>query len=240
MMKDAHARRVQNGPSRSAAMSGIIIGLTAAVLAVPATAETLVLDFETTAVGEQPAGFTTAVTGEGPEGRWIVQQDAQAPSGAQVLAQVSQEPRRPQFPLATYDDLSAADVDLSVKFKPISGATDQAAGLVWRYLDENNYYIVRANALEGNVVLYKVEDGERTDLPIVGQGRTYGTKVEVPANAWSTLAVHVKEDRFTVSLNGADLFEVQDQTFAEAGKIGLWTKADSVTAFDDLTVTTLP
>ncbi len=98
---------------------------------------------------------------------------------------------------------------------------------------------MRANALEGNVVAYKVENGERTDLPLVGQGRTYGIDAEVPSNEWSTLGVRMEGDGFTVSLNGTDLFEVQDETFAEPGKIGLWTKADSVTAFDDLRITPL-
>lgn len=220
--------------------TGMLLGLTLAVLAQPIAAETLVVNFDTMPPAQPPAGFNTAVTGEGAEGRWIVQQDADAPSGTQVLAQTSDQPRRAQFPLAVYDDFSATDVTLSVQFKPISGATDQAAGLVWRYTDENNYYIVRANALEGNVVLYKVEDGERTDLPLVGHGLTYGTEAPVTAGEWSTLAVSAEGDRFTVSLNGAELFEVQDQTFVEAGMVGLWTKADSVTAFDDLTFATLP
>ena len=170
---------------------GIVAALALAV-AQAASAETVVADFDLMPPDQPPAGFSTAVTGEGPAGRWLVRPDAEAPSGTQVLAQTSDEPRRAQFPLAIYDGLSAADVELSVKFKPISGATDQAAGLVWRYLDERNYYIVRANALEGNVVLYKVEDGERTDLPLLGQGRTYGADAAVPANAWGTLAVRVR------------------------------------------------
>ncbi|MBA3325893.1 MAG: hypothetical protein H0T41_11745 [Rhodobacteraceae bacterium] len=206
----------------------------------PLIAETLVVDFESTPLGEAPVGFITSVTGEGPAGRWIVQDDPEAPSGARVLAQTSADPRTAQFPLAIYSDFSAADVDLSVRFRPISGKTDQAAGLVWRYLDENNYYVVRANALEGNVVLYKVHDGERADLPLVGQGRTYGAQAAVPADTWSVLGLQAKGDRFTVSLNGAERFEVQDRTFEQAGRVGLWTKADSVSGFDDLTITTFP
>jgi hypothetical protein len=218
---------------------GILVRLALAALATPVAAETLTVDFDTMLSGQPPTGFTTAVTGEGTEPEWVVQKDAGAPSGDQVLAQVSEAPARNQFPLAIYDGFSAFDLDLSVKIKPISGETDQAAGLVWRFLDKNNYYIVRANALEGNVVLYKVEDGARTDLPLIGQGRTYGVETAVPANRWSTLAVHVEADRATVSFNGTDLFEVQDETFSEAGKVGLWTKADSVTAFDDLTAVAL-
>ena len=200
-------------------------------------AQGVVVDFEPAPADGPPVGFTTTMTGDGAPGRWIVQSDAGAPSGAQILAQVSAEPERAQFPLAIFDDLSATDLEVSVRFKPLSGKIDQAAGLVWRYQDEGNYYVARANALEGNVVAYKVESGERTDLPLIGQGRTYGVDVEVPAETCSLLSVRAEGDRFTVSLNGADLFEVQDGTFAGPGKVGLWTKADSVTAFDDLVVT---
>lgn len=205
----------------------------------PPPAELATIDFDSLSVGQPPAGFTLAVTGSGAPGQWLVQEDPDAPSGAQVLVQVSDEPARAQFPLAVYDSISAADVELSVRFKPLSGNIDQAAGLVWRYQDENNYYIARANALEGNVVAYKVDNGERTDLPLVGQGRTYGVEAEVPTNAWSNLAVSAVGNNFIVSLNGTDLFEVEDRTFTEPGRIGLWTKADSVTAFDDLIVSPL-
>jgi hypothetical protein len=95
---------------------------------------------------------------------------------------------------------------------------------------------VRANALEANVVLYRVENGKRTDLPVNGSGRTYGKKAPVPKNAWSQLGVTVRGPLFTVSLNGQGLYQVEDATFAGVGKVGLWTKADSVTYFDDFTI----
>jgi hypothetical protein len=126
---------------------------------------------------------------------------------------------------------------LGVKFKPISGRVDQAAGLVWRLKDANNYYIVRANALEGNVVLYKVQNGKRTDLPLKGEGKTYGKKVAVPSGQWSELRVVATGNLFEVYLSGRKLYEVEDNTFPQAGKVGVWTKADSVTHFDDLRVT---
>jgi chitinase len=127
-------------------------------------------------------------------------------------------------------------VDLSVRFKPLGGQKDQAAGLVLRYGDSNNYYVVRANALENNVVFYKFVNGKRTDLKPVGAGDdAYGKKAAVPREQWSTLRVLARGSTFEVFLNGEKLFVVQDRTFAAAGKIGLWTKADSVTAFDDLT-----
>ncbi|HEU4387130.1 MAG TPA: family 16 glycoside hydrolase, partial [Blastocatellia bacterium] len=144
-----------------------------------------------------------------------------------------------RFPVCVYDEISAKDVDISVKFKPISGKTDQGAGIVWRYRDQDNYYIVRANALEGNVVLYKVENGKRTDLPLVGEGRTYGKKDKVPSGQWGTLRVVAKGDLFDVYHDGKKLYEVRDGTFKEAGKAGLWTKADSVIYFDDLTIQVL-
>ncbi len=97
---------------------------------------------------------------------------------------------------------------------------------------------MRANALEDNVVLYKVERGRRTDLPVKGQGRTYGKAAKVPAGQWSTLRVVATGPRFEVSLNGGKLYEVEDATFAAAGRVGVWTKADSVTHFDDLTIVT--
>jgi hypothetical protein len=110
---------------------------------------------------------------------------------------------------------------------------------VWRYRDKDNYYIVRANALEGNVVLYKVENGKRTDLPLVGKGRTYGMKERVPSGEWGTLRVVARDNHFEVYYNGKKLYDVEDETFKDAGKIGLWTKADSVIYFDDLQINVL-
>ncbi|HKH43320.1 MAG TPA: hypothetical protein VKM72_01505, partial [Thermoanaerobaculia bacterium] len=106
----------------------------------------------------------------------------------------------------------------------------------WRYRDPGHYYLVRANALENNVVLYKVEKGKRTDLPVKGAGRTYGVKQKVPGKAWSELRVTARGSLFTVSFNGKQIFQVEDSTFQEAGRVGLWTKADSVTEFDDLRI----
>ena len=112
---------------------------------------------------------------------------------------------------------------------------------MWRYRDPDNYYLVRANALEGNVVLYKVEAGERSDLDPVGSGLfAYGTKAPVRSGAWQVLKVEVRGDLFRVFLDGAHLFDVRDATFSGPGKVGLWTKADSVTAFDDLTIAPAP
>jgi hypothetical protein len=197
-----------------------------------------VIDFESDKVGQAPAMFAFALTGSGRTGVWVVQKDDAAKERGNVLAQTDADRTSYRFPVAVLSDVSAKDLDISVRFRPVSGGVDQAAGLVWRYQDANNYYIVRANALEGNVVLYKVEKGKRTDLPLKGSGRTYGKKAIVPKNTWSQMGVTVRGPLFTVSLNGQGLYEVEDTTFAGAGRIGVWTKADSVTYFDDLTVVT--
>lgn len=207
------------------------------VFAETSSALQTVLDFETAEVGKLPPNFSTALTGGGGAVTWIVKEEPSAPSGGKVLAQTSTDGTSYRFPLCVYDNFTAKDVMVSVKFKPISGKVDQAAGIVWRYRDKDNYYIVRANALENNVVLYKVEDGKRTDLKPLDAGLfAYGKKAKVPKEQWSELRVVAKGNRFEVSLNGDSLFVVEDDTFTKAGRVGLWTKADSVTYFDNLTI----
>ncbi|MEK6407350.1 MAG: family 16 glycoside hydrolase [Acidobacteriota bacterium] len=206
------------------------------LLASAVGAQTKTINFDRDSAGKAPAGFSFALTGQGKPGVWVIAKDDSSPGQKNVLAQTDPDPTGYRFPVAVFDGLTATDVDVSVKFKPISGKKDQAAGIMWRYKDNNNYYIVRANALENNVVLYKVESGKRTDLPLKGEGRTYGKKAPVPANQWSELRVTAKGNLFAVYLNGQKLYEVEDSTFTEAGKVGLWTKADSVTYFDDLKV----
>jgi hypothetical protein len=193
------------------------------------------VDFSDAAVGQPPKGFEFGHTAKvGAPGKWVVQSDG----SNKYLAQVDPDNTRSRFPVAVLADVTAADVDLSVRFKPMSGRVDQAAGLVWRFQNEDNYYIVRANALENNVVLYKVENGKRTDLPVKGEGRTYGKKAQVPSGQWSMLRVVAAGTLFEVHLNGTKLYDVEDATFKQPGKVGVWTKADSVTQFDDLTIAT--
>ena len=209
----------------------------AAAEGVPAV---VVVDFENSTVGSLPSGFQSALTGGGGPVAWSIQEDASSPAGRKVLVQTSRDETSKRFPLCVYEPFSTRDVDLSVRFKPISGKVDQAAGLVFRYRDSSNYYIVRANALEGNVVLYKVEDGKRSDLKPVGAGLfAYGKKMPVPNQAWGLLRVVARGGRFSVHLNGSHLLDVEDATFPDAGRVGLWTKADSVTAFDELRIESL-
>ena len=183
--------------------------------------------------GSQPPGWSFAMTHSGGVPRWEVVRDATGKSKAKVLAQLSTDATRGRYPLAIYDQSAFKDGAVSVRFKTISGAVDQAAGIVWRYQDPDNYYIVRANALEDNVVLYKIVKGERRAIAPKGTPpETYGVKVPVPKQTWSELGVIIQGSTFKVSLDGKQIFEVEDSTFSSAGKAGLWTKADSVTHFD--------
>jgi hypothetical protein len=217
-----------------------LFALTGEVFAKGTPVETTII-FDEAEVGRSPTGFTTALTGGGGPVSWLVQDDATAPSGKRVLMQTSADRTSTRFPLCVYDAISTADVSLSVKFKAISGEVDQAAGLVWRYQDPSNYYVVRANALEGNVVLYKVENGKRSDLKPIGSGLfAYGKDAKVDPERWQTLKVEAQGTRFRVILDDLVLFDVEDETFRKPGKVGLWTKADSVTAFDDLTIRSAP
>ena len=203
--------------------------------ALPLMAEKI--DFESGSVGGLPSGWSAAMTAKAAPPKWEVIQDNSAPSGRKVLAQLSDDPTSGRFPLAIYEKAGLQDGEIRVKFKPVSGKVDQAAGLVWRYKDENNYYIVRANALEDNVVLYKVENGKRSSLaPVNTSAQTYGVKHTVASQKWSTLDIAFMGKRFTVSFDGKKLFDVEDSTFSQPGKVGLWTKADSVTYFDDFEV----
>jgi hypothetical protein len=192
------------------------------------------MNFDAVTTGTLPASWTSTMTHEGGPPRWEVVADASAPSQPRVFAQTSSDTTRGRFPLAILGQPVARDGELRVRFKPVSGKVDQAAGLVWRYLDENNYYLVRANALENNVVLYKVERGTRTSIaPVGAKPDAYGIEHPVPSQKWSSLSVRFEADHFTVMFDGQKLYEVQDKTFSNAGRVGLWTKADSVTYFDD-------
>src|SRR6266550_4129474 len=133
------------------------------------------------------------------------------------------------------NDSSIEDGFVEIKFKAVAGSQDRAAGIVWRAKDATNYYVTRANALEDNVVLYKTVNGVRSPLDIIGRKGGYGTDEKVPSDTWHILRIDFSGSRFRVSFNGRQLFEIEDSTFEDAGMVGLWTKADSVTLFDQVT-----
>ena len=200
-------------------------------------AATKIWNFDKDAVQVLPQGWLSELTGRGAKGTWVVLADPTAPSPPNILAQTSKNITDYRFPVVAVQNTNYQDLDLSVQFKTISGRVEQEAGLAWRYQDAKNYYVVGANALKDNVVLYKVENGKQSHLrPKGATGRGFGAKIGVPRNVWNKLAVKVSGNVFIVSFNGRKLYEVEDNTFAGAGKIGLWTKADSVVYFDNLSV----
>ena len=137
------------------------------------------------------------------------------------------------FGWAVLPKTSVRDGFVQVRFKPVAGRQDQAGGVVWRWRDANNYYVARGNALEDNVVAYKVADGRRTDLkPVGASAQAYGIKARVASEAFHTLRVDFSGSEFSVTFDGQRLFRVEDPTFREPGAVGVWSKADSVTEFD--------
>jgi hypothetical protein len=182
-------------------------------------------------VGSAPAGFTFARTGQGAEGSWTVVDDPTA-AERRAIEQTSADCTDMRFPLAILDSLSALNLDVAVRFKTMSGSIDQAGGIAVRIDDPDNYYVARANALEHNVRFYRVLMGRREQLA--------GADLKVAPNEWHRIGLRAEGTRFTVSFDGKILFTAADDTFREAGGVGLWTKSDSVTRFDQLTVTTLP
>lgn len=185
-----------------------------------AAAETV--DFDDMKTGASPPGWTATQTGSGTA-RWAVAKDDSAPSKPNVLKQSGQA----TFPICFKNDTKIKDGFVEVKFKPVAGREDQAGGVVWRLQDANNYYIARANALENNVTVYHTIKGKRTEKK--------RTNMTVASGQWHTLRVDFSGNHFTVTFDGKKAIEWDDDTFKDSGKVGVWTKADSVTEFDDFT-----
>jgi hypothetical protein len=193
-----------------------------------ASGTTISFNFDSETLGAMPAKFHAARTGQGSEAKWTVMADPTAPSKPNVAAQTSTDKTDYRFPLLISDEGSFKDLELSVKFKAVAGEVDRAAGLVFRLQDANNYYIVRANALEDNYRLYHVIKGNRRQFA--------GANFKVTSGEWHELKVECVGNKIICYYDGQKKIEATDETFKDAGKIGLWTKADSVTYFDDLVV----
>jgi hypothetical protein len=188
-----------------------------------------VVNFDSCKIGQAPPGWTVENAGTGRTPGWEVRKDQTAPTQPYVLAEVSANSQSSASPLAILNDLSARDADVSVRIKPISGRQGLAGGVVWRYRDENNYYVARANALENTVSVFKVENGRK--IPILS-----GVRHPIPANSWSILKVSVRGSRFQVFVDHRRVLEGRDNTFSKAGRVGLWTLGDSTVYFDDFRV----
>jgi hypothetical protein len=192
-------------------------------------AGSVVWNFDSLPTGAPPAGFSFGRTGSGRPGQWVVRAVPDAPSGSNVLAQEDSDRTDYRFPVAVADAPTFGDVSVSVRCKPVGGRVDRACGIVWRYQDANNYYLTRANALEDNVCWYYVQNGRRIEVKRV--------HVRVASGVWHSLRADMRGDHIEVYFNGKKLIDVHDSRFSAPGKVGVWTKADSHTLFDDLTAT---
>jgi hypothetical protein len=198
--------------------SSLAVVLTISLLARFTSAE--VANFDDASPGSAPPGWLATKTGKG-QAKWTVEKDDSAPSKPNVLKQSGEA----TYPVCLKTGASLKDGFVEVKFKAISGEEDQAGGLIWRAKDADNYYVARANALEDNVTIYHTIAGKRTEKK--------RANLKVAPGQWHTLRVQVNGSHFVVSLNGKTALEWDDKTFADAGMVGVWTKADSVTLFDD-------
>jgi len=180
------------------------------------------VNFDDLKTGAPPLGWTATQAGKG-DAKWEVVADASAPSQPNVLKQSG----KATYPVCFKNDSRIKDGFVEVKFKPVSGKEDQAGGLIWRCKDADNYYIARANALEGNVTIYHTIKGKRVSF------KNIDTKVA--SGVWHTLRVEFEGNTFTVIFDGKKVIEATDDSFSDGGKVGVWTKADSVTLFDDFT-----
>jgi hypothetical protein len=178
------------------------------------------VNFDDATLGATPPGWTATKTGKG-DAKWTVEKDDSAPSKPNVLKQSGEA----TYPICIKDDTSIKDGFVEVKFKSLSGKEDQAGGVIWRAKDADNYYIARANSLEDNVTIYHTIKGKRVSFK--------NTNTKVASGVWHTLRVDFAGNKFTVTFDGKRVIEATDDSFPDAGKVGVWTKADSVTLFDD-------
>jgi len=185
-----------------------------------ASAETV--NFDDMKTGAPPTGWTATQTSSG-SAKWSVEKDESAPSNPNVLKQSGAA----TFPVCIKNDTNLTDGFVEVKFKPVAGKEDQAGGVIWRVRDANNYYVARANALEDNVTIYHTINGKRVAF------KNINTKVM--SGVWHTLRVDFAGNKFSVTFDGNQVIDATDESFANAGKVGVWTKADSVTEFDNFT-----
>jgi hypothetical protein len=204
---------------------GMLVVALASAAVWAAEGEARIFKFSKDDVGKVPAGWNAEKTGKGAGSVWKVVADETAPSkSSYVLAQTARSPGG-VFNICVAENTKYKDVELSVSFKAIAGDSDQGGGFVWRYQDNNNYYICRMNPLEDNYRVYKVVAGKRTEL-----GRKEGLKVK--AGEWHKLKVEVKGNKMEGYLDGEKMWEITDDTYKDAGKVGLWSKADAQTHFD--------
>jgi len=186
-----------------------------------------IFTFDTDEDGKIPAGWSNYFTGKGSLGKWEIRQD----NGNQVFAQISQKNFGYHFDVIVWDKSDFQDLEITVKYKGVKGEEDQGGGPVWRYQNPDNYYITRANPLENNYRVYKVVDGNRKQLA--------SANIDIPTGEWHKLNIRMIKNHIECFYDGKKYLDVEDDTFKDSGKVGLWTKADAFTYFDDLKINNL-
>ena len=210
--------------------SQLLTGLAMLAFAATGLAEDKTSIFGKDELGKVPKGWTATQTGKGEGSIWKVVEEKTAPSkSGYALAQTAERPGA-LFNLCVADDTNFKDVEALVSFKANAGKKDQGGGIVWRYQDANNYYIARINPLEDNFRVYKVVDGKRS-------AELQDAEVKVKSGEWHTLKIKMAGDHIECFVDGKKYLDVRDDAFAKAGKVGLWTKADAQTSFDQFNVT---
>ena len=213
-------------------------------LVLPAIAAEHKFDFGAVPTGQAPPGFRSALTGMGKPGDWKIllddvppalaplTTDAPAVTKQAVLAQTAQDPTDEHFPVLIYEEETFADFKLTARFKTVTGAAEQMAGIVFRVQDETNYYVVRASSLGNSFRFYKIVNGER--------GNWFGTEVQIPSGVWHEIGVECKGSQMWCWLDGKQMMPtITDGTFLR-GKVGFWTKSDSVSYFTDAKIVYTP
>lgn len=184
-----------------------------------------------------PAGWTLVERPGATTAHWEVLREMSAPSRPNVFAQTATHVERNEFPLAIYDAVSARDLDLSVKFRISSQGPSRRVGLIWRYQDENNYYLLRFSSDDKQIELFRVLNGQAQHIPIPGvKPATAGVAHDVRVDQWYVTKITVRGSRIRVLFGNRFLFEVDDDTIAKTGKTGLWTRGGTIAWFDDFRV----
>ena len=181
------------------------------------------INFENDADGKVPKGFTQTSTGKPQTLNWKIVND----NGNKAAAQLAKN-AGDYYNLLVLDEPGYQNFLMTVRIKAVAGNEDQGGGLVWRYIDKNNYYIARCNPLENNFRLYRVVNGNRKQLKSVD--------CNIKSGGWFTMTIEMNGNKISCSLNGNKIIETTDNTYTKAGRVGFWTKADAQSYFDDLTI----
>jgi hypothetical protein len=195
------------------------------------------INFDDVVPPSMPPGWTATATRDIRAPHWQVMKEPSAPSRPNVFAQTSTAPGPNEFPLAIFDRVICRDFDLSVKFRITSRGRNRTAGLVWRYQDEKNYYLLHFSVDQKNIALLRVENGQVRPIPIPGtKPGSFGLAHDVRADQWYVAKVIVRGPRIRVLFGNRLLFEVMDDSLASPGKTGLWTRGSTVAWFDDFRI----